>query len=121
VRVPVPAHAGQQTHPPHPPTHAPRQILDPYTFPSAHARLLEPYNYYAFGQRYVSTLINFNDSFLGHAEIWDKVCARMGCVGCVGCACGCVRVFFWGGGAGSGGVWCCRSDHTRTQTHGAVD
>lgn len=49
------------------------QILDPYTFPSAHTRLLEPYNYYAFGQRYVGTLINFNDSFLGHAELWDKV------------------------------------------------
>lgn len=49
------------------------QFLDPYTFPSAHSRLLEPYNYYAFGQRYVGSLINFSTSQLGHASRWDSV------------------------------------------------
>jgi len=49
------------------------QFVAPYTFPSFHSRLLEPYNYYAFGQRYVSTLIDFSNSFLGHADLWKKV------------------------------------------------
>lgn len=49
------------------------QFLDPYTFPSAHQRLLEPYNYFAFGQRYVGTLIDFANSFLGQEQIWAKV------------------------------------------------
>jgi glycerol-3-phosphate O-acyltransferase len=46
------------------------QFVDPYTFPSAHKRLLEPYNYFNFGQRYVGTLIDFNNSVLGHADRW---------------------------------------------------
>jgi len=49
------------------------QFVDPYTFPSFHKRLLEPYNYYKFGQRYVSTLIDFDNSFLGYKERWDKI------------------------------------------------
>lgn len=49
------------------------QFVDPYTFPSAHKRLLEPYNYYNFGQRYVGTLIDFNNSVLGHADRWTKI------------------------------------------------
>jgi hypothetical protein len=68
------------------------QFVDPYTFPSAHERLLEPYNYFAFGQRYVSTLIDFSNSFLGQAELWAKV----------------GRVF-WGGAGGRAaqGGWEC--------------
>lgn len=65
------------------------QFLDPYTFPSTHERLLEPYNYFQFGQRYVGTLIDFDNSFLGHADIWAKV--------------GSVRVCGWWGGRMSGG------------------
>eukprot|EP00878_Enallax_costatus_P014104 GHUV01014753.1.p1 GENE.GHUV01014753.1~~GHUV01014753.1.p1 ORF type:complete len:236 (+),score=74.59 GHUV01014753.1:222-929(+) len=53
------------------------QLIDPYTFPSAHKRLLEPYNYYNFGQRYVSSLINLNNSFLGHAERWNKIAEQL--------------------------------------------
>lgn len=49
------------------------QFVDPYTFPSQHKRLLDPYNYYAFGQRYVGTLIDFDNSFLGHEDMWKKV------------------------------------------------
>ncbi len=36
------------------------QFMQPYTFPSKHERLLAPYNYFDFGQRYVSTLVNFD-------------------------------------------------------------
>lgn len=53
------------------------EFVNPYTFPSAHKRLLEPYNYYNFGQRYVASLINFNDSFLGHAERWGKIAEQL--------------------------------------------
>lgn len=53
------------------------QFMDPYTFPSAHKRLLEPYNYYNFGQRYVSSLIDFNNSFVGHAERWNKIAEQL--------------------------------------------
>ncbi|KAF8057857.1 Glycerol-3-phosphate acyltransferase [Scenedesmus sp. PABB004] len=53
------------------------QFVDPYTFPSAHSRLLEPYNYYAFGQRYVGSLIDFDNSVLGHARRWDAVAEQL--------------------------------------------
>jgi hypothetical protein len=96
------------------------QFLDPYTFPSAHERLLEPYNYFAFGQRYVSTLIDFSNSFLGQAEIWAKVrrggvaCVVGGCfwlgLGAVGRAGGvCVCVCVCGGWGGMSGVWWMRA------------
>lgn len=49
------------------------QFVDPYVFPSFHQRLLEPYNYYEFGQRYVGSLIDFNNSLLGHKDRWDTV------------------------------------------------
>lgn len=47
------------------------QFMQPYTFPSFHQRILEPYNYFEFGQRYVGTLIDFENSALGHRERWD--------------------------------------------------
>lgn len=53
------------------------QFVDPYTFPSFHQRLLEPYNYFAFGQRYVATLIDFDNSLLGHRDRWDKIAAQL--------------------------------------------
>ncbi|GFR48340.1 hypothetical protein Agub_g10227 [Astrephomene gubernaculifera] len=49
------------------------QAVQPYTFPSFHTRITEPYNYYEFGQRYVATLVDFNNSLLGHRERWDRV------------------------------------------------
>ncbi|GIL81599.1 hypothetical protein Vretimale_1259 [Volvox reticuliferus] len=49
------------------------QAVQPYTFPSFHTRITEPYNYYDFGQRYVGTLIDFQNSVLGHRERWDRV------------------------------------------------
>ncbi|EFJ48252.1 hypothetical protein VOLCADRAFT_81121 [Volvox carteri f. nagariensis] len=49
------------------------QAVQPYTFPSFHNRITEPYNYYEFGQRYVGTLIDFQNSVLGHRERWDRV------------------------------------------------
>eukprot|EP00879_Flechtneria_rotunda_P024305 GHRR01025760.1.p1 GENE.GHRR01025760.1~~GHRR01025760.1.p1 ORF type:complete len:277 (+),score=61.31 GHRR01025760.1:368-1198(+) len=53
------------------------QFVDPYTFPSLHKRLLEPYNYYQFGQRYVCSLINFENSFLGHQQRWDTIAQQL--------------------------------------------
>jgi glycerol-3-phosphate O-acyltransferase len=44
-----------------------------YTFPSYHRRLLEPYNYYAFGQRYIRGLVDFQSSQLGHADRFAQV------------------------------------------------
>ncbi|KAG2427692.1 hypothetical protein HYH02_014524 [Chlamydomonas schloesseri] len=49
------------------------QAVNPYTFPSFHTRLIEPYNYYDFGQRYVATLIDFQNSVLGFRERFDRV------------------------------------------------
>ncbi|KAG1658484.1 hypothetical protein FOA52_006263 [Chlamydomonas sp. UWO 241] len=49
------------------------QFVDPYTFPSFHKRLLEPYDYYAFGQRYVGSLTDFDNSILGHPERWAQM------------------------------------------------
>eukprot|EP00746_Dinoflagellata_sp_MGD_P009668 gnl/MRDRNA2_/MRDRNA2_119723_c0_seq1.p1 gnl/MRDRNA2_/MRDRNA2_119723_c0~~gnl/MRDRNA2_/MRDRNA2_119723_c0_seq1.p1 ORF type:complete len:486 (-),score=90.82 gnl/MRDRNA2_/MRDRNA2_119723_c0_seq1:133-1590(-) len=44
------------------------QFKEPYTFPSRHRRILEPFDYYSFGQRYIGNLINFDTSYVGHAE-----------------------------------------------------
>ena len=49
------------------------EMMDPFTFQSYHERILEPYNYFEFGQKYVGTLINFQDSVLGHLERWDEI------------------------------------------------
>lgn len=49
------------------------QAVQPYTFPSFHTRIMEPYNYFEFGQRYVATLIDFQNSVLGHRDRWDRV------------------------------------------------
>ncbi len=51
--------------------------MDPYTFSSLHHRILEPYNYYNFGQRYVASLIDFNNSLLGHPERWAQVASML--------------------------------------------
>jgi len=56
---------------------AAEQFVNPYTFPSFHSRILEPYDYYEFGQRYVRHLVNFNESVLGHTEIFDKIEAQL--------------------------------------------
>lgn len=50
-----------------------KEFKDPYTFPSAHMRLLAPYNYFEFGQRYVGSLTDFNNSVLGHPDRWAEV------------------------------------------------
>eukprot|EP00887_Chlorella_sp_A99_P003400 scaffold7.g3400.t1 len=50
-----------------------RAFTDPYHFPSYHQRITEPYNYYAFGQRYVRGLVDFQRSVLGHRERFAKV------------------------------------------------
>lgn len=44
------------------------QFKDPYTFPSRHERILEPFNYYQMLQRFSGNLIDFDTSFVGHAE-----------------------------------------------------
>eukprot|EP00747_Dinoflagellata_sp_TGD_P089222 gnl/TRDRNA2_/TRDRNA2_164245_c0_seq1.p1 gnl/TRDRNA2_/TRDRNA2_164245_c0~~gnl/TRDRNA2_/TRDRNA2_164245_c0_seq1.p1 ORF type:complete len:505 (-),score=63.53 gnl/TRDRNA2_/TRDRNA2_164245_c0_seq1:615-2129(-) len=44
------------------------QFKDPYTFPAIHGRIQEPYDYYAFGQRFFGNLIDFDRSFVVHAE-----------------------------------------------------
>mmetsp|Transcript_14639 Transcript_14639/g.42856 ORF Transcript_14639/g.42856 Transcript_14639/m.42856 type:complete len:530 (-) Transcript_14639:468-2057(-) len=49
------------------------QFKDSYTFPAFHKRILEPYNYYAFGQRYVGSLTDFDNSVLGQPERWDQI------------------------------------------------
>lgn len=49
------------------------QFIQPYQFPSFHERILEPYNYFEFGQRYVSALIDFNSSLLGNPAQWDTI------------------------------------------------
>lgn len=50
-----------------------KEFKSPYVFPPFHTRLLTPYNYFEFGQRYVGTLINFNESLLGHPERWNEI------------------------------------------------
>lgn len=55
------------------------QHKHPYTFPSAHRSIREPFDYYAFGQRYIRGLVDFNRSLLGHearfAEIEGQLAA----------------------------------------------
>lgn len=53
------------------------QFAQPYTFPSFHTRILEPYDYYAFGQRYVGSLINFSDSAVGHLDRFAQIDAQL--------------------------------------------
>ncbi|KAI8466897.1 MAG: glycerol-3-phosphate acyltransferase [Monoraphidium minutum] len=53
------------------------QFVAPYTFPSLHTRILSPYDYYAFGQRYVGSLIDFGASALGNAAVFDEIEARL--------------------------------------------
>lgn len=53
------------------------QFVAPYTFPSAHKRILEPYDYYAFGQRYVGSLIDFGASAVGHVERFDEISRQL--------------------------------------------
>lgn len=55
------------------------QFVAPYTFPSFHSRLLEPYNYYEFGQRYVKTLIDFDNSVVGHKDRCDDTTMPYDC------------------------------------------
>lgn len=49
------------------------QFQEPFTFPPHHERILAPFNYYEFGQRYVGSLINFKESFVGNLDIWQKI------------------------------------------------
>eukprot|EP00197_Chlamydomonas_leiostraca_P002655 CAMPEP_0202857142 /NCGR_PEP_ID=MMETSP1391-20130828/193_1 /ASSEMBLY_ACC=CAM_ASM_000867 /TAXON_ID=1034604 /ORGANISM="Chlamydomonas leiostraca, Strain SAG 11-49" /LENGTH=415 /DNA_ID=CAMNT_0049535905 /DNA_START=63 /DNA_END=1310 /DNA_ORIENTATION=+ len=50
------------------------QFIKPYTFPSFHERITGPdYDYFAFGQRYVGSLTDFNNSVLGHKDRWDQI------------------------------------------------
>ncbi|KAL4425187.1 hypothetical protein ABPG75_009203 [Micractinium tetrahymenae] len=44
-----------------------------YTFPSHHKRIQEPYDYFAFGQRYIRGLIDFQNSVLGHADRFEQI------------------------------------------------
>ena len=46
--------------------------MPPSPFPTQ-----EPYDYYEFGQRYVRNLINFEESVLGHPEIFDTIEAQL--------------------------------------------
>lgn len=48
-----------------------------YEFPSAHRRLLEPYDYYQFGQRYVGSLIDFENSVLGRPDRWARAAEQL--------------------------------------------
>ncbi len=41
------------------------------------SQLQEPYDYYEFGQRYVRNLIDFDNSVLGHPEIFDAMEAQL--------------------------------------------
>ncbi|KAG2485182.1 hypothetical protein HYH03_016071 [Edaphochlamys debaryana] len=49
------------------------QMTKPYEFPSHHKRITEPYDYYEFGQRYVGSLIDFDNSVLCHRDRWDHI------------------------------------------------
>jgi glycerol-3-phosphate O-acyltransferase len=49
------------------------QLANPYIFPSYHKGITEPYNYFEFGQRYVGSLIDFNSSYIGHLERFDRI------------------------------------------------
>eukprot|EP00210_Caulerpa_lentillifera_P008691 g8290.t1 len=49
------------------------QLQKPYIFPSYHERILEPINYYEFGQKYVGSLVDFDNSFIGHLERWKQI------------------------------------------------
>lgn len=52
------------------------QFVNPYIFPSFHERITGPdYDYFAFGQNYVGSLTDFENSVLGHRERWDKILA----------------------------------------------
>lgn len=53
------------------------QFAKPYTFPSLHERMLVPYDYFEFGQRYVGTLTDMDNSVLGHRDRWDRVSALL--------------------------------------------
>ncbi len=49
------------------------QFEDPYKFPTFHERVLEPFDYYAFGQKYVSNLIDYGNSYVGGLDMADKI------------------------------------------------
>jgi glycerol-3-phosphate O-acyltransferase len=49
------------------------QLVNPYKFPSFHKSMTEPYDYFAFGQKYVGSLIDFTKSYLGHRERFDAM------------------------------------------------
>jgi len=49
------------------------QMEEPYEFPSHHKRVLEPFNYYEFGQRYVGSLVDFENSFVGNLKTWRQI------------------------------------------------
>lgn len=49
------------------------QFKNPYKFPSFHKGIREPYDYFEFGQKYVSSLINLKQSIMGHMDRWDEI------------------------------------------------
>lgn len=53
------------------------QLQEPYIFPSYHQRVLEPINYYEFGQKYVGSLVDFDNSFIGHLERWKQISRQL--------------------------------------------
>lgn len=53
------------------------QFKEPYTFPSKHQRILEPFNYYEFGQQYVGSLLDFENSFIGNLETWQQIADQL--------------------------------------------
>ena len=54
-----------------------KEFVEPYEFPSYHARMLEPYNYYNFGQEYVSCMVDFENSYIGHPDRFKDVQAKL--------------------------------------------
>eukprot|EP00746_Dinoflagellata_sp_MGD_P001330 gnl/MRDRNA2_/MRDRNA2_102503_c0_seq1.p1 gnl/MRDRNA2_/MRDRNA2_102503_c0~~gnl/MRDRNA2_/MRDRNA2_102503_c0_seq1.p1 ORF type:complete len:500 (+),score=98.76 gnl/MRDRNA2_/MRDRNA2_102503_c0_seq1:178-1677(+) len=44
------------------------EFKQPFTFPSMHKRIMEPFNHYDFGQRFIGNLIDFDKSFVAHAD-----------------------------------------------------
>ncbi|KAL2237808.1 glycerol-3-phosphate acyltransferase, chloroplastic [Sesamum indicum] len=48
-------------------------VRDPFQFSPHHKAIREPFDYYLFGQKYISPLLDFRNSFLGNSSLFDEM------------------------------------------------
>ncbi|KAL0331643.1 UNVERIFIED_CONTAM: Glycerol-3-phosphate acyltransferase ATS12, chloroplastic [Sesamum angustifolium] len=48
-------------------------VRDPFQFSPHHKAIREPFDYYIFGQKYISPLLDFRNSFLGNISLFNEM------------------------------------------------